>query len=182
MYATAITDNGRFELREPRTDGEWSAYHSIRERSFYAGLGLDRIMGPYDPAFPDQFRDDYTPLVLIRNGIVVGTMGLQDMGPTMGDGIVQIRAVGIDPACQHRGYGSVMLAMAEDWARRNGFHRAWLRSHESAVMFYARNAYTYGAAHDLETPASPVPDAVTLAKRLSHGMRRPVGDMLIAAA
>lgn len=178
MHATATTDDGRFELREPRTPAEWASYHSLRERSFWIGLGLDKLCGDYDPDHPDQYRDDYAALILIRNGIIVGTMGFQDMG----DGVAQIRAVGIDPACQHRGYGSVMLAMAEDWARNHGFHRSWVYSHESAVMFYARNAYTYGAAHDLNIPECPIPGGVALAKRLSRGMRRPHADMMIAAA
>jgi len=178
MHATATTETGRFELRRPETASEWAAYHSIRERSFYNGLGMDTILGPYDPDFPDQYGDDYTPLVLVRNGIVVGTVGLQDMG----QGVIQVRAVGIEPACQHRGYGSVMIAMAEDAARRHGFTNAFVYSHESAVMFYARNAYTHGAARAMDVPPCPVPGAVKLAKRLSTGLRRPTDDILIAAA
>ncbi len=178
MHATAITDDGRFELRRPGSKSEWAAYHSIRERSFYVPFGLDKIMGPYDPAFPDQYRDEYTPLVLIRNGIVVGTLGLQDMG----DGVVQVRAVGVEPACQHRGYGTIMISLAEDLARRHGFTRAWVYSDESAVMFYARNAYTHGAARTIEIPDCPLPGAVILAKRLTQGLMRPSPDVLIAAA
>ncbi|MEQ8665307.1 MAG: GNAT family N-acetyltransferase [Rhodospirillales bacterium] len=178
MHATATTDDGRFELRPPRTDAEWNAYHSLRERSFWVGLGLDKTVGDYDPAHPDQYQPDYSPLILIRNGIIVGTMGLQDMG----GGVIQVRAVGVDPACQYRGYGSVMIAMAENWARTHGFDRAWLYSHESAVMFYARNAYTYGAAHGMDIPACPIPGGVALAKRLARGMRHPHADMMIAAA
>lgn len=178
MQASATTDLGCFELRRPRSESEWAAYHSIRERGFYVPLGLDKEFGPYDPGFPDQFRSDYTPLVMVRNGIVVATMGFQDMG----DGLGQVRAVAVEPACQRRGYGSVMLTMAEDWARRHGFQRIWVRAHETAVMFYARCAYTYGAASDLETGESPVADSVVMAKRLASGMRRRPQSMMIAAA
>lgn len=178
MHATATTDNGRFELRGPRTGSEWKAYHSLRERSFWAGLGLDRLYGSYDASQSDQRGEHYTPLILMRNGIMVGTLGLQDMG----EGIVQLRGVGVEPACQRRGYGSVMLAMAEDGAQRHGFQRAWVYSHETAVMFYAGNAYTHGGAHDLNIPPCPIPGSVTLAKRLGHGRLRPCHDMLIAAA
>lgn len=178
MHTSATTDSGRFELRRPETESEWAAYHSIRERGFYVPLGLVEMFGPYDPGFPDQFRADYTPLVMIRNGIVVATMGFQDIG----DGIGQIRAVAVEPACQRRGYGSVMLSMAEDWARRHGFQRIWIRAHETAVMFYARCAYTHGAACDIEAGESPFQDSVVMAKRLSSGMRRSHQTMMIAAA
>lgn len=178
MYATATTDSGRFELRRPECESEWSAYHSIRERGFYVPLGLIEMLGPYDPGFADQYRADYTPLVMIRNGIVVATMGFQDMG----NGIGQFRGVAVEPACQRRGYGSVMMSMGEDWARRHDFNRVWVRAHETAVMFYARCAYTHGAAIDLEPGDSPFKDSVVMAKRLSSGMRHRNQSMMIAAA
>ena len=178
MYATATTDDGRFELREPRTPAEWNAYHSIRERAIWHDLGIEAFDGPYDPERHDPKHEAYTALVLVRNGIIVGTMGFEDMG----NHVAQIRAVGVEPACQHHGYGSVMMAMAEDWARNHGFAFAWVYAHENAVMFYAHNAYTYGAAHSLDIPPCPVPNSVILAKRLASGMRRPNADMMIAAA
>lgn len=172
MNCVAIANDGRFELRRPASDTEWECYHSIRERAIWKGLGIDAVDGPYDRDRPVE--PGYTPLVLQRNGITVGTMGVQDMG----DGVMQHRAIAVDPACQHRGYGSVMLYMAENAGRRDGFRSARVFAHPAALMFYARNGYLHC---DWEVRC-PIPGAVPMAKRLDLGVAQHGGTVFIAAA
>jgi len=185
MECTALTNDGRFELRRPETEVEWDCYHSIRERALW-DIDAIRQFGPYNRDYPDQYGDDYTALVLVRNGIVIGTLGAQDMGHHVtahGDGReVEFRAIAIEPACQRQGYGGIMLIMAESAACRQGYHRAGVWSDSATVLFYARNGFTHRPA-DLPTRMTCLfPGSIPMTKRLDLGIAQNDGSVLIAAA
>jgi len=182
MKCLATSRDGRFELRPPETEHEWERYHSIRERVLWRGLKSLQEFGPYDRDHPEQYGADYMPLVLIRNGIVTGTLGLQDMGEHGRGREVEVRAVAVEPACQGQGYGGIMLMMADCLAGRAGYKRAGVWSNSDAVLYYARNGYTHRSPEHPPRLECPVPGAVPMAKRLDLGMAQNDGSVLIAAA
>lgn len=181
MKCIALTNEGRFELRRPETEAEWDGYHSIRERTIWDDVAAEEI-GPYDPDYPDQYADDYTALILLRNGIVIGTMGLQDMGEHEDGREVEVRAVGVDPACQSLGYGRIMLMMAESMAARAGFYRAGVWAYGPAIPFYARSGFTHRPADLPVRMDCPFDDVIPMVKRLDLGVAQNDGSVLIAAA
>ncbi len=181
MKCIALTNDGRFELRRPETDTEWDSYHSIRERSIWSMEAMKQF-GPYDRDYPDQYGDDYTALILLRNGIVIGTLGLQDMEDHGRGREVEVRAVAIEPACQGQGYGGIMLMMAERAAHQDGYHRAGVWSGSDVVLFYARNGFTHRPPDMPVRLACPIDGAIPMTKRLDLGIAQNDGSVLIAAA
>ncbi len=181
MKCLALTNDGRFELRRPDTETEWDCYHSIRERALWSQDAVKEL-GTYDRDHPVQYGDDFTPLILLRNGIVIGTLGLQDMGASDRGREVEFRAIAIESACQGQGYGGIMLMMAEAAANREGYHRAGVWSDSTIVLFYARNGFTHRPA-DMPPPlACPISGAIAMTKRLDLGSAQNDGSVLIAAA
>ena len=181
MKSLAIANTGRFELRRPQTKTEWDSYHRIRERALW-DKALQDVFGPYDRHHPVQHGADYTALVMLRNGTVIGTMGLQDTGDHGQGREVEIRGVALDPACQGQGYGGIMLMLGESAAGRAGFRRAGVWSAEDIVLFYARNGYIY-RPDDMPTRIEcPVPGSLAMTKRLDLGVAQNDGTVLIAAA
>jgi len=181
MKCLALTNDGRFELRRPDTETEWDCYHSIRERALWS-LHAVEAFGPYDRDHPVQYGDDYTPMVLLRNGIVIGSIGMQDMGDQEQGSEIEFRGVAIEPACQGQGYGGILLMMAESAANRKGYRRAGVWSDSTVVLFYARNGFTHRPA-DMPPPlACPISGAIAMTKRLDLGSAQNDGSVLIAAA
>jgi GNAT superfamily N-acetyltransferase len=182
MRCLATSREGRFELRSPETEHEWDRYHSIRERVLWSGLEFVAEFGPYDQDHPEQYGDDYTPLILVRNGIVTGTLGLHDMGEHGNGREVEVRGVAIEPACQGQGYGGIMLMMADWLAGRTGYKRAGVWSHADVVLYYARNGYTHRSPEYPPRMECPVTGAIPMTKRLDLGIAQNDGSVLIAAA
>jgi GNAT superfamily N-acetyltransferase len=181
MKSMAISNQGRFELRRPDTESEWSSYHCIRRRALWDKAVQD-VYGPYDPDHPAQYDDGYTALVMLRNGIVIGTMGLLNTGDHGLGREVEIRGVAIDPACQSQGYGGVMLMMGENAAHREGFKRAGVWSGGDVVLFYARNGYIFRPEDMPVRIEQPIPGGIAMTKRLDLGVAQNDGSVLIAAA
>jgi hypothetical protein len=181
MKCLAISNTGRFELRRPETPSEWDSYHCIKQRTLWCAKTA-KALGPYDKTHPEQFSDGYIPLVLLRNGTVIGTMGLQDMGDHGLGREVEIRGVAMDPACQSQGYGGIMLMMGESAAGRAGFARAGVWSGEDVTLFYARNGYIYRPKDMPVRLKCPVPGGTAMTKRLDLGVAQNDGSVLIAAA
>lgn len=129
-----------------------------------------------------QYGDDYTPLILIRNGIVTGTVGLQDMGDHDMGREVEVRGVAIDPACQGQGYGGVMLMLTDRYASIKGYRRAGVWSSANAALFYARSGYIHRPSNMPVRLECPVTGAIPMTKRLDLGIAQNDGSVLIAAA
>ncbi|NQV43323.1 MAG: GNAT family N-acetyltransferase [Rhodospirillales bacterium] len=185
MKCIALTNDGRFELRRPGSESEWECYHSIRERALWDKEMLKQF-GPYDRDHPEQYGEDYAAMVLIRNGIVIGTMGMQDMGyhdAAHGQSHeIEFRAIAIEPACQGQGYGGIMLMMGESAANQKGYHRAGIWADSAVVLFYARNGFTHRPADMPVRLACPIPGTIPMTKRLDLGIAQNDGSVLIAAA
>ena len=185
MKCTALTNDGRFELRRPETETEWESYHSIRERALW-DKEMVKTFGPYNRDHPEQYGETYTAMVLIRNGIVIGALGLQDMGvynTEQGQSReVEFRGCAIEPACQGQGYGGIMLMMSECAAQQEGYHRAGVWSDPAVVLFYARNGFTHRPTDMPVRLACPIPGSIPMTKRLDLGIAQNDGSVLIAAA
>jgi GNAT superfamily N-acetyltransferase len=182
MHATAYTDQGRFELRRPENETEWDRYHSIRERALWDGLKLTELgVPPYSRDGANGRADSVHPLVCLRNGIVCATLGLDPVC----DSVIEVRAVAVEPACQRRGYGSVMLALAERAASKDGFARAIVHGHSQVIPFYARNGYRHETTEGIDLsvfPAAPMGGGVWMGKRLDLGVAQNPPSVFIAAA
>ncbi len=181
MRSSAISNKGRFELRRPESDNEWDCYHSIRKRALW-DREVQGEYGTYDPDHPVQYSDEYKALVMLRNGIVIGTMGLQDTGDHGLGPEVEVRGVAIDPACQRQGYGGILLMLGESAAKKAGFLRAGVWSGADVVLFYARNGYIFRPANMPSRIDSPIPGNIAMTKRLDLGVAQNDGTVLIAAA
>ncbi len=181
MKCIAISNSGRFELRPPESETEWNSYHSIRERVLWDNR-VSSAFGAYNKDHPQQYADDYSALVMLRNGTLIGTLGLQDMGDHGMGAEIEVRGVAIDPACQALGYGSIMLMMGENAAQQSGFVRAGVWSGEDVTLFYARNGYIYRPENMPVRIDCPVPGNIALTKRLDLGVAQNDGSVLIAAA
>lgn len=179
MKCTAISNKGRFELRTPTTEPEWDSYHCIKERGLWDNR-VSNAFGPYDRDHVNHTPE--TSLILLRNGIVIGVMSLQETGEHGMGPEIEVRGVAIDPACQGQGYGGIMLMMAESIAAQKGFKRAGVWSSEDATLFYARNGYIYRPENMPPRLECPVPGCIAMTKRLDLGVAQNDGSVLIAAA
>jgi GNAT superfamily N-acetyltransferase len=118
------------ELRRPSSDAEWAAYHAIRRRVLFEARGRH---GAYDAAHPDEHRSGNHPLLLLHDGVPVGTIRIDVSG-----GDATFRRVAIREEYQHQGHGRAMLELAESFARRKGCRRILSHVDPGAVDFYAR--------------------------------------------
>ncbi len=182
MKCFAHTNSGRFQLRRPETESEWDRYHCIRERALWAGRNMVETFGTYDRNHPEQYGDDYAAMVLLRNGIIIGTVGLQDTGELGRGREIEVRGVAIDPACQRQGYGGIMLMLADRYASIKGYRRAGVWTAPDMVLFYARAGYIHRPPPMPVRLQCPLPGSIPMTKRLDLGVAQNDGSVLIAAA
>ena len=127
------------ELRAPRSIDEWSRYHDIRKRCIfnkYHPKGSAYYF-KYDPGYRDERDPANHPLIFLADGVVIGTIRI-DIRP---DGPAVFRLVAIDTPWQGRGLGTIMLDMAESYARARGAGVVYLNSVPDAYRFYARHGF-----------------------------------------
>ena len=124
------------ELRPPRTDEEWDAYHSIRERVLFEARGR---FGEYDRSHPDEHKAGNHPLLLIFEGKPIGVVRVDVAGDT-----AFFRRVAIKEALQRNNHGRTMLFLAERFARTQGCLRVCSDVDPDAVEFYRKVGYRQG--------------------------------------
>ena len=127
------------ELRPPRSSRDWDRYHDIRRRCLfekYHGKGT-QYHCEYDADYPDEWTPGHQPLVLLCNREVTGTIRI-DFKPA---GRAVFRLIAIDTPKQGLGLGSIMLEMAEDYARARGVDSICLNSVADAYGFYVRHGF-----------------------------------------
>lgn len=100
----------RFELNSPSTKDKWSHYHRIRRTVLFEERGR---FGIYDENHPDEYAKDNFPKLLVRNGNCIGVARI-DIEPKR----AIIRRVAIDVMEQRKGYGRILLNLAEDFIRQ----------------------------------------------------------------
>jgi GNAT superfamily N-acetyltransferase len=128
------------ELRAPRSSGEWARYHEIRKRCIfekYNGKG-SQCYCEYDPGCPDEHEPVNHPLIFLADGTVIGTIRIDIK---LEQATAVFRLVAIDDPWQGQGHGTLMLDMAETFARGCGVHRICLNSVQDAYGFYVRRGF-----------------------------------------
>jgi GNAT superfamily N-acetyltransferase len=101
-----------------------------------------------------QYNDEYVP----ADSDITFAVFLRGVGETIlggvlaraGRGWLHINSMWVDPSVRGRGYGTSLLAAAEEEARRRGCHSAYLDTFSfQARPFYERNGYTvFGTLND----------------------------------
>lgn len=102
-----------------------------------------------DVLYPDQSLDavkvegdeDSMHFGLFEQSTLVGVISL-----VLERASARFRKLAISPACQGKGYGSILLSHVEDFCRRERIPSLWCDARESAFGFYEKRGYVYDSA------------------------------------
>jgi ribosomal protein S18 acetylase RimI-like enzyme len=121
------------ELVTPTTTEAWAAYHHIRRSVLFAGPGRSSI---YDPNHPDDRSPTNFPKVLVQGSKYVGAVRIDFVHD-----IAYLRRVAIAEADQRKGFGRVLIRLAEEFAQAEGAKRVESAVAPGAVVFYEKCGY-----------------------------------------
>ena len=154
------------ELRAPRTDVEWRAYHDIRRRVLFERRGRGST---YDPKHPDESRPGHYPLILWRGSEAIAVIRVDIDG-----GVAIFRRVAVREDVQRLGHGRRLLTMAEQFAQSLGCLRIDAHVHADAIGFYERCGF-HRAANEASDAATILMTKALAAMRSAdapHGTQR----------
>lgn len=110
---------------------------------------VDTLSLRRDVLYPDQSLeavkvegdDDGLHFGLFEQSTLVGVISLfvERAG-------ARFRKLAIAPACQGKGYGSILLSHVEDFCRRERIASLWCDARDSAFGFYEKRGYAYDSA------------------------------------
>lgn len=123
-----------YVLRPPTSPDDWTAYHEIRRRAIFDVYHRDVA---YKIDHPDEDKRGNFPMVLVTDGMIVGTVRVDLVDADR----AALRLVAIAPEEQGRGHGAVLLKLAEDFARRRGRRRIVLHGNPPTIGFYLQHGY-----------------------------------------
>jgi GNAT superfamily N-acetyltransferase len=95
------------KLRAPESDGEWRAFHDIRQKVLFENRGKN----DYIENHPDDTRSGNYPLVLLFQGEIIGVVRID-----VCESEAWLRRVAIREDIQRHGHGRVLLRLAENFA------------------------------------------------------------------
>ena len=130
-----------YELRAPRDNEEWRAFHDVRRKVLFENRGK---LESYIENHPDDSKPGNHPLILLFKGVIVGVIRI-DISET----VALFRRVAIREDLQQLGHGRVLLELAEAFAKAEGCSEARCNAAVEAVGFYERCGY----APDVSAPA-----------------------------
>ena len=139
-------------LHRPRNDDEWRAYHAIRREVLFENRGYTGI---YDENHPDELENGNHPLILVHGGIAIGVIRVD-----VREHVAWFRRVAVRGDLQRAGHGTVLLDLAESFARKERCSVVRSNVAVDAVEFYERCGYS----PDLSRPAEA--ESVPMFKRL----------------
>jgi GNAT superfamily N-acetyltransferase len=122
------------DLRTPRDDEEWRAFHAIRRKVLFENRGK---IEAYDENHPDDRKIGNHPLVLVYGGAIIGVLRIDISGR-----LALLRRVAIRDDLQLLGHGRVLLRLAEEFAKAEGCDEMRSNAAVEAVEFYERCGYT----------------------------------------
>lgn len=103
---------------------------SLRRDVLYPGEMLEAVKVPHD--------EDGLHFGLFEEAQLVGVVSL-----FMQRNNAQFRKLAIHPACQGKGYGSLLMQHLESLCRMEGITILWCNARDSAEGFYAKRGYEY---------------------------------------
>ncbi|MGC4097612.1 MAG: GNAT family N-acetyltransferase [Nitrospira sp.] len=113
----------------------WTTYHSLRRSVLCGDRGL---VGCYDSNHPDDRKVGNHPVLLTCDGVPVGAMRIDLVAE---QGFAIMRTIAITSDRQRRGYGRIMLSLAEEYASNNGFTATVVFAAHYAIEFYIKCGY-----------------------------------------
>ena len=122
------------ELRKPETAAERAKYHDIRKRLLF-DVYLPHLK--YDPEHPDETKPNHHPMGFFYRDELIGTIRIDFMDEKR----CAFRAVAIDEQYQNKGYGGILLKMAEAFSAKQGRNKIFLHVNGKAANFYVKNGY-----------------------------------------
>ncbi len=126
------------ELVTPTSSEAWAAYHDIRRSVLFEGRGQ---VGVYDPNHLDERIPGNYPKLLVRGSKYIGAVRIDFVGD-----IAYLRRVAIAVTDQRKGFGRVLIRLAEEFAQAEGAQRVESAVAPDAVSFYEKCGYRSLAA------------------------------------
>ena len=123
---------GNLELVPPSIEATLAAYHAMRKRMLFDPIGR-----PYDDNHPDESRDRNHRRVLLLDGKIIGTVRIDIDVPEAAFRLVTIRE-----DLQGCGYGRVLVALSESFARSSGCKRVVVTAGDQSVGFWEKCNYS----------------------------------------
>ena len=134
------------DLRTPRDDEEWRAFHAIRRKVLFENRGKSEA---YDENHPDDRKLGNHPLLLLYRDEIIGVLRIDISGS-----LAMLRRVAIRDDLQRLGHGRFLLRLAEEFAKAEGCDEMRSNAAVEAVGFYERCGYTRDLS--VESPVNSV--------------------------
>ena len=113
----------------------WAAYHDLRRRVLFEDRGR---FSKYDANHPEDRKPGNHPVILTCDGAPVGAMRIDMVAAGR---LAIMRTVAVATNHQGRGYGRIMLSLAEAYALKNGVTATVVFAAPEAIGFYAKCGY-----------------------------------------
>jgi len=129
-----MIEGSSHNLRRPRNDDEWRAYHAIRRQVLFENRGC---VGMYNENHPDELEPGNHPLILVHGHVPIGVIRVD-----VRDQVAWFRRVAVRQDLQRAGHGRRLLNLAETFARQENCREARSDVATDAVGFYQRCGYS----------------------------------------
>jgi GNAT superfamily N-acetyltransferase len=147
-----MTEELGHNLRRPRNDDEWRAYHVIRREVLFENRGY---FGIYDENHPDEFEHGIYPLILVHGAVPIGVIRVD-----VRDHVAWLRRVAVRGDLQRAGHGKILLDLAESFARKERCNEVRSNVAVDAVGFYEQCGYSRDVSR------RPGAESIPMLKRL----------------
>jgi N-acetylglutamate synthase-like GNAT family acetyltransferase len=149
----------RHALLPVTEESDWQIYHAIRRSALWEERGLSG----YDDDRPEERYIDNHPLLLTIDGQGCGTTRLDDMQ----DGTGIIRLVAVSAPLRRQGYGRLLDALVEQYARNLGIDVLFVSAAVNAERFYTATGWARCVA-DVPEHLSEADHCVRMTKRIAR--------------
>lgn len=147
----------RHALLPVTEEADWQIYHAIRRSALWEERGLSG----YDDERPEERWVDNHPLLLTLDGQGCGTTRLDDLR----NGIGIVRLVAISAPLRGLGYGRLLDAMVEQYARDLGIDVLFVSAAANAEGFYTATGWARCVA-DVPEQLGKADHCVRMTKRI----------------
>jgi GNAT superfamily N-acetyltransferase len=145
-----------FTVQRPASPTDWETYHAIRKKNLF-----DPINIAYDPNHPSLKDPKNHHYLFLMDGQIIGTLQLETL---LNDTCI-IRTLAIKYPHKNKGYGTLLLSLAEEIMKEFECHYIHLHSLPNVVAFYEKSGYT---RMNFPIDESTYPGTVDLGKVLQN--------------